>query len=75
MLPGFFMRNSGWAYIPSIAIEKYKKFHPCQIIVNGVIASLKYYMRLISNPQGFVDEYTKWLEFEFQRVVAASVFN
>lgn len=46
-------------------IEKYKKVHPCQIIVNGVIPSLKYYMRLISNPQGFVDEYTKWLEFEF----------
>ena len=48
-------------------IEKYKKIHSCQIIVNGVIPSLKYYMRLMSNPQGFVDEYTKWLEFEFQR--------
>jgi DNA (cytosine-5)-methyltransferase 1 len=48
-------------------IEKYKKIHSCQIIVNGVIPSLKYYMRLISNPQDFVDEYTKWLEFEYQR--------
>jgi len=48
-------------------IEKYKKLHSCQIIVNGVIPSLKYYMRLISNPQSFVDEYTKWLEFEFHR--------
>jgi len=48
-------------------IEKYKKIHSCQIIVNGVIPSLKYYMRLISNPQGFVDEYTKWLEFEYER--------
>lgn len=48
-------------------IEKYKKVHPCQIIVNGVIPSLKYYMRLMSNPQGFVNEYTKWLEFEYQR--------
>lgn len=48
-------------------IEKYKKVHPCQIIVNGIIPSLKYYLRLISNPQGFVDEYTKWLEFEFHR--------
>jgi len=48
-------------------IEKYKKVHSCQIIVNGVIPSLKYYMRLISNPQGFVDEYTQWLEFEYQR--------
>ncbi|MDX9992475.1 MAG: hypothetical protein RBS68_10550 [Anaerolineales bacterium] len=48
-------------------IEKYKKVHSCQIIVNGVIPSLKYYMRLISNPQGFIDEYTKWLEFEYRR--------
>ncbi len=48
-------------------IEKYKRVHPCQIIVNGVIPSLKYYMRLMSNPQGIVDEYTKWLEFEFHR--------
>ena len=48
-------------------IEKYKKVHSCQIIVNGVIPSLKYYMRLISNPQGYIDEYTKWLEFEYQR--------
>lgn len=48
-------------------IEKYKKVHSCQIIVNGVIPSLKYYMRLISAPQDFVDEYTKWLEFEYQR--------
>lgn len=48
-------------------IEKYKKVHACQIIVNGVIPSLKYYMRLISNPQDIVDEYTKWLEFEYRR--------
>jgi len=48
-------------------IEKYKKVHPCQIIVNGVIPSLKYYMRLISSPQDIIDEYTKWLEFEYQR--------
>jgi DNA (cytosine-5)-methyltransferase 1 len=48
-------------------IEKYKKVHSCQIIVNGVIPSLKYYMRLISYPQEVIDEYTKWLEFEYQR--------
>ncbi len=48
-------------------LEKYKKVHPCQIIVNGVIPSLKYYMRLISSPQDIIDEYTKWLEFEYQR--------
>lgn len=48
-------------------IEKYEKIHSCQIIVNGVIPSLKYYMRLINNPQDIIEEYTKWLEFEFKR--------
>ncbi len=48
-------------------IKIYSKVHSCQIIINGVIPSLKYYMRLMNNPQDFVDEYTKWLEFEYQR--------
>jgi DNA (cytosine-5)-methyltransferase 1 len=48
-------------------IEKYEKIHSCQIIVNGVIPSLKYYMRLVNNPQDIIEEYTKWLEFEYQR--------
>ncbi|MCC7130015.1 MAG: hypothetical protein B6D39_05540 [Anaerolineae bacterium UTCFX2] len=47
-------------------IEKYKKIHSCQIIVNGVIPSLKYYLRLLSNPQDIIDEYTRWLEFEYR---------
>lgn len=48
-------------------IEDYKKIHHCEIIVNGIVPSLKYYMRLISHPQNFIEEYTKWLEFEFNR--------
>jgi DNA (cytosine-5)-methyltransferase 1 len=48
-------------------IEKYKQQHDCQIIVNGVIPSLKYYLRLISDPQKFIDEYTNCLESEFKR--------
>ncbi|MEW6084698.1 MAG: hypothetical protein AB1607_08900 [Chloroflexota bacterium] len=48
-------------------IEKYRKVHPCEIIADGVIPSLKYYLRLISNPQDIIGEYTKWLEFEYRR--------
>lgn len=48
-------------------IGKYRKVHPCEIVVNGVIPSLKYYLRLISNPQDIIGEYTKWLEFEYRR--------
>lgn len=48
-------------------IEDYKRLHPCEIVTNGVIPSLKYYLRLINQPQAFVEEYTKWLEYEYQR--------
>lgn len=51
-------------------IEKYKRLHPCEIVVNGVLPSLKYYLRLVSHPQRFVDEYAKWLEFEYKRASA-----
>ena len=48
-------------------ITRYKKIHPCEIVINGVIPSLKYYLRLITNPASFIHEYTRWLEFEYQR--------
>jgi DNA (cytosine-5)-methyltransferase 1 len=48
-------------------LEEYKRIHSCQIIVNGVIPSLKYYLRLINNPQNFIDKYTELLEYEFNR--------
>ncbi len=48
-------------------IAEYGKTHPCQIIVNGVMPSLKYYLRLVRSPQAFINEYTKWLEYEYLR--------
>ena len=48
-------------------VEEYKRIHPCQIVTNGVIPTLKYYLRLVSHPQAFVGEYTKWLEYEYNR--------
>ena len=48
-------------------IAEYRKVHPCQIIVNGVIPSLKYYLRLVSNPQAFMEAYTNCLEDEYKR--------
>ncbi len=39
-----------------------KKEHGCQIIVNGVIPSIKYYLRLIDNPQEFVIKYSALIE-------------
>ncbi|MGI8787817.1 MAG: hypothetical protein ACR2HG_08675 [Pyrinomonadaceae bacterium] len=43
------------------------KTHSCQIIVNGVLPSLKYYLRLISKPENFIDLYARLLESEFNR--------
>ncbi len=48
-------------------IEKYREIHSCQIIVNGVIPSLKYYLRLTSHPENFVEVYTWLLQAEFAR--------
>ena len=39
-------------------IEEVKKEHGCQIIVNGVLDTLKYYMRLIDNLEEFYQLYS-----------------
>jgi DNA (cytosine-5)-methyltransferase 1 len=49
------------------SLEQYAALHPCQIIVNGVIPSLKYYLRLLNHPEEFLNEYRKCLEAEFKR--------
>lgn len=40
-------------------IEEVKEEHGCQIIVNGIIATLKYYMRLISDLETFYNAYSE----------------
>lgn len=36
--------------------------HGCQLIINGLYPSLKYYLRLIATPKDFLDKYTKLVE-------------
>ncbi len=43
-------------------VEEIAKIHGCQVIINGVIPTLKYYLRLISSPQAFLEDYAKLLE-------------
>lgn len=43
-------------------INNVKEEHGCQIIVNGLYASLKYYLRLISEPQNFLNRYIELVE-------------
>lgn len=40
-------------------VEHISKTHGCQVIVNGVMDSLKYYLRLLENADKFLDKYGK----------------
>lgn len=40
-------------------LDKIKKEHGCQIILNGVFPTLKYYLRLIKNTDLFMEKYLK----------------
>lgn len=40
--------------------------HGCEVIVNGILPTLKYYLRLLSNPKLFLDCYTENLRADFQ---------
>ncbi len=43
-------------------IAKIKEEHGCQIIINGVFPTIKYYLRLLSNTDEFMDNYLKNLQ-------------
>ena len=43
-------------------VENVKRLLGCQMIVNGVIPSLKYYLRLLTNPGSVLPYYAKELE-------------
>lgn len=48
-------------------IEKIMKECECEVIINGVIPTINYYLRLTKNPFRFLDIYTHILEDEFKR--------
>jgi len=41
------------------AIELIEKKHGCQLIVNGIYPTIKYYLRLLSNPTDFIKSYSE----------------
>lgn len=55
-------------------IYKIREEHGCQIIVNGVFPTLKYYLRLLDNTDVFVEKYIKKLsentEINFEHKIA-----
>lgn len=48
-------------------VRKIHRQHGCEVIVNGIIPSLKYYLRLLSNPKLFLDCYWKNLRLDFNQ--------
>lgn len=43
-------------------INSTKNSHGCQIIINGILPTIKYYLRLLEDPNAFVLEYVKLME-------------
>lgn len=43
-------------------IRRVAQSHGCQLIVNGIAPTLRYYLRLIQDPRSFVNEYVSLLE-------------
>lgn len=52
------MDNADWTGINE-EIQRITSIHGCQVIVNGVYSSLKYYLRLLNNPAEFIDYYVE----------------
>ncbi|MEM2351246.1 MAG: hypothetical protein QXT26_02445 [Thermoproteota archaeon] len=47
-------------------IEKIRKECGCEVIINGVIPTIRYYLRLMENPSKFISVYAASLQEEFK---------
>jgi DNA (cytosine-5)-methyltransferase 1 len=67
------MDSANWEEIDG-EIQRIAQIHGCQVIVNGVYSSLKYYLRLVKDPAEFIDRYVELLKkddtVKFQHKVA-----
>lgn len=45
-------------------VARVSRIHGCQVIVNGVYSTLKYYLRLMKDPAEFVDKYVELLKHD-----------
>lgn len=67
------MDSADWDSIDD-EIQRIAQIHGCQVIVNGVYSSLKYYLRLLKDPAEFIDHYVELLKndetIKFQHKVA-----
>lgn len=55
------MDSANWDAINS-EIDNISHRHGCQVIVNGVYSTLKYYLRLLKDPAEFIEKYVELLK-------------
>ena len=55
------MSKADWTPIEE-EIKSIARKHGCQVIVNGVYTSLKYYLRLLSDPSDFIEHYVNLMK-------------
>ena len=48
-------------------VREIHRRYGCEVIINGILPSLKYYLRLLSTPQLFLQNYSKNLQLDFQQ--------
>ena len=51
----------------NLFVRRIRTLHGCEVIVNGILPSLKYYLRLLSDPKLFLDCYSKNLQLDFDQ--------
>lgn len=54
--------KSGEEWSIKTLVSQIRKDHGCEIIINGVMQSIKYYLRLIKSPKQFIKVYTDMLK-------------
>lgn len=45
-------------------IQNIKNTHGCQVIINGVIPTLSYYLRLLNSPEMLIEQYSSLIEID-----------
>ncbi|MDR2043996.1 MAG: hypothetical protein LBQ15_06440 [Clostridium sp.] len=55
------MDHADWGSI-NTEIQRIARIHGCQVIVNGVYTTLKYYLRLLNDPAEFIDCYVECMK-------------
>ena len=57
------MNNADWDGINE-EISRIARIHGCQVIVNGVYDTLRYYLRLLSDTAEFIERYVDLLKID-----------